>query len=349
MDSLVAPRTPLEEEVAQAFALVLNIDQIDIHKDFFSLGGNSLLVARLASRLSSMYKIDLPVHQIFREPTVAGVAHVIEVYRREKQGSINLAWNALQLEKEVVLESSITPTGLPVGRILDPAGIFLTGVTGYLGAFLLNQLLLETHAEIFCLVRATTSEDGMKRIKDILKRYLIWDETYAKRIHPVVGDLSRPLLGCDPLVFAELAAKTDVIYHCGALVNFVYPYAALKGPNVLGTQEVLRLACTSKVKAVHYISTIDVFLTTHAQRPFLEHDLSRQLLRIPDGYPLSKWVSEAIITIGRSRGVPLCVYRPGIMLSHTCKVRLSSRQVYGLKTGIPLRHFSVSHQLPDPV
>jgi hypothetical protein len=32
-----------------------------------------------------------------------------------------------------------------------------------------------------------------------------------------------------------------------------------------------------------------------------------------------------------------------------CKVRLSSRQVYGLKTGIPLRHFSVSHQLPDPV
>jgi transposase len=33
----------------------------------------------------------------------------------------------------------------------------------------------------------------------------------------------------------------------------------------------------------------------------------------------------------------------------TCKVRLSSRQVYGLKTGIPLRHFSVSHQLPDPV
>jgi hypothetical protein len=33
----------------------------------------------------------------------------------------------------------------------------------------------------------------------------------------------------------------------------------------------------------------------------------------------------------------------------SCKVRLSSRQVYGLKTGIPLRHFSVSHQLPDPV
>eukprot|EP01046_Picozoa_sp_COSAG06_P031263 COSAG06_NODE_3031_length_5940_cov_25.990755_2_plen_129_part_00 len=80
----------------------------------------------------------------------------------------------------------------------------------------------------------------------------------------MLGDLSRPLLGLNQDEWTELAVSIDSILHCGADVNLVKPYAALKAPNVLGTQEVLRLAVTQgkfqkKLKPVHYISTNSVF------------------------------------------------------------------------------------------
>ena len=62
------------------------------------------------------------------------------------------------------------------------------------------------------------------------------------RIIPVLGDLSKPLLGLTEQEFQQIASLVDVIYHAGAIVNFIYPYSQLKTTNVLGTQEILRLA-----------------------------------------------------------------------------------------------------------
>jgi thioester reductase-like protein len=66
-------------------------------------------------------------------------------------------------------------------------------------------------------------------------------------------------LGLSEEQFREMASQTDVIYHKGAFVKFTYPYSVLKLYNVLGTQEILRLASQIKLKAVHFVSTISVF------------------------------------------------------------------------------------------
>ena len=76
---------------------------------------------------------------------------------------------------------------------------------------------------------------------------------------PVCGDLARPRLGLSPEAFDSLAASIDVVYHNGAYVNFVYPYQVLKPANVGGTVEVLRLATQTKVKPLHFVSTVSVF------------------------------------------------------------------------------------------
>ncbi len=57
----------------------------------------------------------------------------------------------------------------------------------------------------------------------------------------------------------SLSESINLIYHNGAWVHHAMPYSSLKAANVLGTKEILRFACTAKIKPVHFISTISVF------------------------------------------------------------------------------------------
>jgi amino acid adenylation domain-containing protein/non-ribosomal peptide synthase protein (TIGR01720 family) len=75
---LVAPRTPLEAELARLWSEVLSIDLVGIHDDFFELGGHSLLATQLVSRMRDRFQVELPLRELFEARTVAGVAAVIE-------------------------------------------------------------------------------------------------------------------------------------------------------------------------------------------------------------------------------------------------------------------------------
>jgi myxalamid-type nonribosomal peptide synthetase MxaA len=203
-------------------------------------------------------------------------------------------------------------------RLINPEKVFFTGITGYVGAFLAEALLRDTDAEIFALVRAKSEQDGFDRIRDSMKMWQAWNDEYAGRIHAVPGDLGEPKLGLSDDRFAELAKIIDAIYHNGALVNFSYPYSVLKGPNVQGTQEIVRLACQARPKALHYMSTIDSLAAAHMPRPWLEVDPPMQPRRdAPDGYMLSKWASEVLLIAARDRGVPVTIYRPTWIIGHT--------------------------------
>lgn len=189
-------------------------------------------------------------------PTIAGLAQTIEVLRQAE--IVTKPTNPL--ETEILLDCSIHPENTLTEPVLN---FFLTGATGFLGTFLLYELLQQTRADIYCLVRATSIEEGRARIISRLKHHQIWEENLSDRIIPVLGNLSQPLLGMEQQQFSRLAEKIDIIYHCGASVNMVYPYSALESTNVLGTQEVLRLASQTKIKPVHFISTVDVLPLTN--------------------------------------------------------------------------------------
>ncbi len=152
----------------------------------------------------------------------------------------------LNLASEAVLDEEIRLRESSICSVTQPQTILLTGATGYLGAFLLHELLHQTKATIYCLVRSNTIASGKARLQSTLEFYSLWDEALSDRIIPLLGDLSQPLLGLSVEHFRELATKIDCIYHNGAQVNFTYPYPALKAANVLGTQEILRLAAQQK-------------------------------------------------------------------------------------------------------
>src|SRR5207248_492124 len=92
------------------------------------------------------------------------------------------------------------------------------------------------------------------------------------RIVPLAGDLARPRFGLTDERYTQLAAAINAIYHNGAHVNFLHPYENLKAANVSGTQEVLRLATTTRLKPLHFVSMLSVLPHLNSGRPALETD-----------------------------------------------------------------------------
>ncbi|OWY66459.1 hypothetical protein B7486_36670 [cyanobacterium TDX16] len=219
---------------------------------------------------------------------------------------------AAVLNAEAELDAAIRPD-TSFQPTVKPTRIFLTGATGFLGAFLLYELLQQTDTEIYCLVRAANPESGKQKIQNNLVSYLLWHESLSDRIIPIVGDLSQPLLGLADEQFQLLAREIDVIYHNGAAINLVYPYSALKATNVLGTQEVLRLASQIKVKPVHYISTLSVLSANdRAENRNMRELYECDRRHIPSfGYAQTKWVAEKLVATAHHRGIPACIYRLG--------------------------------------
>ncbi|OWZ05826.1 L-aminoadipate-semialdehyde dehydrogenase large subunit, partial [Phytophthora megakarya] len=340
VDPMNLPQTETEKKLASIWSELLRLESDSVlHREasFFDVGGHSLLSTRLVSSIRDTFGVHLTLADILSSPELCAIASLIdqsvggssesstttEVGKMEKK---------VVLPLEAVLDASIYPAatrkaGYSRYRVemvaLPPRNLFLTGATGFLGVHLLHALLKYSTSVVFCLVRATDEDAAMERIKNSLKEFALLDEAQKfhleDRVVPVPGNLAQPLLGLDADTFKMLATEIDAILHNGADVNLVKPYSALKSVNVLGTQEVLRLAVTNglaktRVKPVHYVSTNGVFPSTLAAPKFLETaDLSEMSDQLDNGYAQSKWVSEQMCHEAAHRGLPVSVLRPGNM------------------------------------
>ncbi|MEV0247270.1 amino acid adenylation domain-containing protein [Nocardia sp. NPDC050712] len=287
-----APSTGDEQTVAEVFATVLGVDRVGRDDDFFTLGGTSLSAVRVRTALAERLGVEVPLRHLFTHPRVDQLATAV------RQGTTATA--ELDPLADTVLDPSITILDRTPPEATAPEAILLTGATGFLGAFLLRELLTETRATIYCLVRASDDTAARARVLAAAARYRVDLSGLEARIVAVPGDLAHPRLGLTAQRFGELAEGIDEIYHNGALVNHLEPYDRMRAANVGGTTEVLRLATTDRIKPVHYVSTSSAPPTG---------DLPAGL----PGYVLTKWVAEQLVRAGAERGIPATIYRPGLI------------------------------------
>ncbi|HYC89367.1 MAG TPA: amino acid adenylation domain-containing protein [Thermoanaerobaculia bacterium] len=95
----VAPRTPVEQELAALWREVLGVDDVGIDDDFFALGGHSLMATQLVSRINFAFAIDLPLRRVLEAPTVAELAVAVATRQAEEQEEGELARVLAQLER----------------------------------------------------------------------------------------------------------------------------------------------------------------------------------------------------------------------------------------------------------
>ncbi|HJP81293.1 MAG TPA: amino acid adenylation domain-containing protein [Candidatus Saccharimonadales bacterium] len=309
-----APASEREQRIAEAWSKVLGVERIGRQDNFFDLGGNSMLAARVTVRLQDILSTNLSASVVYEHPTIMQLARI---------GGQDQA-DELDLAAEVQLDAAIQPETPFVAKRYKQQHAFLTGGTGFLGAYLIQGLLQQKGMKkLYCLVRADDASEGLKRIKLNMEKYLLWDDTYESRLVAVPGHLDRPQLGLEPGEYETLSRTVDTIYHNGAKVNYVQSYQLHKAANVTGTQRILEFAAHRVTKPVHFLSTIVSFgplgFLSHVKTLYEDDDLDRSehVLYYDMGYAQSKWVAEKIMLLARDRGIPTTIMRPGFIMGES--------------------------------
>eukprot|EP01102_Stenamoeba_stenopodia_P018868 TRINITY_DN6998_c0_g2_i1.p1 TRINITY_DN6998_c0_g2~~TRINITY_DN6998_c0_g2_i1.p1 ORF type:complete len:806 (+),score=186.18 TRINITY_DN6998_c0_g2_i1:350-2419(+) len=283
------------------------------------MGVDSLAAIRLQSMLKAEINVEISLDKLLMEE--GGFKKLLELVSQPNSKGATTTKAAIDWLQEVQLPTEVLDRikllSSKKSYASDPveSNYFLTGATGFLGAFMLFDLLREhPDSKVYCLVRkAKTLEEGKRLITDRLRysRLKVTEEE-TERIVPVLGDLSKPLLGLTQQDFEDLASQIQAIYHNGCQVNGLLSYASLRKPNVESTKEIIRLAATGeRLKNLYYISSLSAFVgyvgteDTHFTKP------DPVLLNISKGYGATKQVSEILVETAKHAGLRTVIIRPG--------------------------------------
>jgi thioester reductase-like protein len=244
------------------------------------------------------------------EEALVLLRHSLAAFREEQR----------EAEKQMMCDDSKlifvppAPALLPEIPILNH--VLLTGGTGFIGPFLIKSLLEQTRAKIYVLVRASDEVQGRQRLRAAMEsmgsRGAGLMQMFEARVIPICGDLGQPKLGLTQDVWDLLANEMDAVFHNGATVNYLFNYDRMRDANVLGTNEVLRLAFEGRPKSLNYVSTTFVFGWA-VKSVLYETDFNKNMELLDFGYSQSKWVAEQVVADARSRGLSTRIFRPALV------------------------------------
>jgi thioester reductase-like protein len=287
---------------------------------FALMGLDSLATIELGAALESALGLELSPEVMAECRDIRSLAARVQADRSRSNAARSGLDPLAKMLADSVLPEDVYPHRRDkrprVGGLLKAKRILVTGATGFVGGQLAADLIERSAASLVCLVR-DGSMSGRRRLFDRLASLGVTRGLFAARVETVEGDLSQTRLGLTEAAFAAAGDRVEAILHAGASVNWVYPYASLRGANVLGTRELLRLACRRSVP-FHFVSSLSVCYAScgpgRADERFepLEH-----LHGIHLGYAQSKAVAEALVREAGRRGLPAHIYRPSLVTGNS--------------------------------
>lgn len=249
----VAPTNRTEIEIAQIFENLLAISPIGIEDNFFDIGGDSLLAMSLQLELLKI-KINISYSDIFMYPTIKELAE--HILSKTKQSMEKIDTKELDKFNTILDNTTKLPATIEKKEI---GNLLLTGVTGFLGAHILDSFLKNEKGVVYCLIR---NEPGLTIHQKLLgKLHYYFDEKYddlvGNRIIPIQSDISIANLELEKKELQELADKVDVVINSAAKVSHYGNYGDYKKINVDGVQNLIDF-CMKNGKRFYQISTLSV-------------------------------------------------------------------------------------------
>ena len=284
---------------------------------FFRAGGDSLTAVQFQASVRSTFKQQLPLDVL----TLSWLDLAEALTSSQSMEDVTHRHRQWQIEQDIRLpvfesaECALSPqhaggADSPSARLHQANDIFLTGVTGFVGAHLLQALLCAQQFEgcsFVCLVRGV--KDVVELTTLLQERWnVVFSELMAQRLEVVTGDVASPQFGLATPLYSQLTERVGVVFHAAATVNWLLPYSACREANVLGTVHVLQFATARRLKTLHYLSTLAV-----AGRREGEVLNWQDVVSNGSGYSISKYIAENYVRFAASQGLACSVYRLGMV------------------------------------
>ncbi|KAF2121672.1 lovastatin nonaketide synthase [Lophiotrema nucula] len=268
---------------------------ISTSTNFFMIGGNSLLIVRLQSRIRQTFNVTVRLVDLLS-------ANTLEQMARKVEESAHVG--VIDWEEEA--KPPLIPNFVPQSRNGKQKGsltVLVTGATGNLAKRLLPPLAAHPSVgKLVCVaVRDRPSEPSRKLLR-------------ADKIVQYSGDLAAPRLGLTEEEFQALSNEVDVILHLGAVRSFWDNYHMLRLSNVQSTRELVQLAAPYQIP-IHFVSTSGVLPRDVLESTAVAGAAPSAAVYEPpadgsDGYCASKWASERLLERSTAGlGVPSFIYR----------------------------------------
>ncbi|MFD7168125.1 non-ribosomal peptide synthetase family protein [Streptomyces violascens] len=307
-----APRGATAQQLAAIWIDLLGVPAVGGEDSFFELGGHSLMVMHMVARIRTALGIEMPMETLFRCPQLQSLADAVDEVcaATASAGAPGPGKDAAAALAEVRADLTARTAGIPrpgPRTDADRNVVLLTGATGFVGRFVLADLLADG-ARVICLVRggAARREQLVAGMEDLG----LWHEEDAVRLELVDGDIAAPGLGLSGPDRDRLVKEAGRIVHTAAWVNHVYPYEQLAAANTHCMVGLLELAALGRRCALTLVSTSSV--ADSAAHPPGSTVPPGPLLALPsaaNGYVRSKAMAEQYLHVAGELDVPAAVIR----------------------------------------
>ncbi|MGE5329544.1 MAG: amino acid adenylation domain-containing protein [Deltaproteobacteria bacterium] len=307
----IPPRNEIEKLLFQVWAEVLGIDKIGIDDSFFELGGDSLSVIQILTKIYK-YKWNLTTQDFYKYKTIRELSN--KIMRIE---GMNIEDSHIDIEK-IEPQKEIEHISNERNKYEN---ILLTGVTGYLGSHILRELLENTDVNVYCLIRGKDKEESKNRLINVLDYYFEnkYKDMLDKRIKVIKGDVTKDNFGLIQAEYNKLGEKIDAVVHCAAIVKYYGDYSEFDRVNVCGTKRIIDFSLKYG-KKLNHISTMSVtgnyLVDSNVDNIiFTENDFYVGQNYLGNFYVRSKFETENLIFKAMKQGLNATIYRVGNLVA----------------------------------
>ncbi len=244
-------------DIYKLFKETLKKDNIDINDNFFEIGGDSLNAINLVTKAISK-NIKITYSDIFKYPSIKELGDKLNNIDIEDKNLTNEIKSLDYTKINNLLNGN--EYNSPKIKVLKGLGnVLLTGVTGFLGAHVLDSFMKLEKGKIYCIIRERNNVNVYERLKSTLKFFFgnKYDNEIGNRIFVIEGDITQEQFVKDENEFEMIKSNIDTIINCAACVKHFGDVNLFKKINVDVVENLVNFSVNYKKRIIH-ISTLSV-------------------------------------------------------------------------------------------